>query len=732
MSRPMSSRSHGHAAPGSAPSSGFRGDVQGLRAIAVLTVIAGHAGVTFLPGGFVGVDVFFVISGFLISHLLFREVARDGRVSLRDFYARRARRILPAATLVTVVTLAASVLWISVVDALEVVKDALWATFFAANVRFAAVGTDYFAQEDGPSPLQHYWSLAVEEQFYLVWPLVLIACVWLARRRARGAEAGGRRSRAVRDDMPRVTVFWVLVIVGSASFGYGLWLTSTDPIASYFSTPARAWELAVGALTALVATAVAGRMSAAVRALLCLAGLAAIAVACVRFGESTPFPGVAALLPVLGSAAVLLAGAGGHAREPLPIRALGVGPLRVVGDWSYSLYLWHWPLLVLPELHRGEPLTAVQAGLAVAATFVLAALTYRFVETPFRDARRFTRPRSLALYPASVVLVAASCGAGHAYASAQIVGEGPAITVSNSGIEDDEDVTISKSDVIALVQASVVAARNGHPVPKTLRPDLLTLRDDIPSVAPCDYGTDIRELCPRGDTDADRSIVVLGNSHGRMWIPAFEKIATREGYRTYYFVKPNCTGADLVISDADPQTPMAPWDECQDFRDWAVDQIADLDPALVVVSTSGPNPVIFADDGEQVRQDHPDRVRLTEEGFARIFERLVPLADRVVLLRDAPKNPGDPGDCLTTGDPDLGDCMFDPLPSQEVDSDASVRAAETVGIDYVSPVPWLCWQDECPVVIGDTLSYRDRGHISATYAADLAEPLGKKLGIWTD
>src|SRR6187402_3093822 len=167
----------------------FRADVQGLRAIAVLTVIAGHAGVPFLPGGFVGVDVFFVISGFLISQLLFREVERSGDLSIRDFYARRARRILPAATLVTIATLVA--------------------------------------------PLQHYWSLSVEEQFYLVWPLILLGCVVLARRRrSRGARAEKRA-------LPRAVVFWVLLVLGLASFGYGVWLTETDPVAAYFSTPAR-------------------------------------------------------------------------------------------------------------------------------------------------------------------------------------------------------------------------------------------------------------------------------------------------------------------------------------------------------------------------------------------------------------------------------------------------------------------------------------------------------------
>src|SRR3954453_664931 len=171
---------------GDTPTLTHRDDVQGLRAIAVLTVIASHAKVPFLPGGFVGVDVFFVISGFLISQLLFREVERSGRVSIPGFYARRARRILPAATLVTVATIVASAIWLSAVDLLAVVKDALWATFFAANIHFAAVGTDYFAAEEPPSPLQHYWSLSVEEQFYLVWPALLLLLVVLARLRRGG------------------------------------------------------------------------------------------------------------------------------------------------------------------------------------------------------------------------------------------------------------------------------------------------------------------------------------------------------------------------------------------------------------------------------------------------------------------------------------------------------------------------------------------------------------------
>ncbi|MGA8257865.1 MAG: acyltransferase family protein [Nocardioides sp.] len=723
MTRPGASRAIAGAA--AAPST-FRGDVQGLRAIAVLTVIAGHAGVTFLPGGFVGVDVFFVISGFLISQLLFREIDRDGRFSVREFYARRARRILPAATLVTLATLVGSLIWISAVDALEVVKDALWATFFAANVRFASVGTDYFAQEEGPSPLQHYWSLAVEEQFYLAWPLILLACVWLAsRRRPAGDRAAPRQA------LPRLSVFWVLLVVGAASLVYGVLLTGNDPTSAYFSTPARAWELAIGALTALVARAVAARMSSALRGLLACTGLGAIVIACLNYGESTPFPGTAALLPVLGSAAVLLAGAGGHAEEPLPIRALGTRPMRLIGDWSYSLYLWHWPLLVIPQLSQGAALSPGQAVVAVAATFGLAGVTYRYVETPFRSPRRFTRPRALALYPASVALVAVSCVLGNAYGQSQVGGDGEAITIANSGVGDLPGVTVSRNETIALVQASVEAAREGREIPRVLRPSLLSLRDDVPSVGDCDYGENVRTLCPGGDTEADRSIVVLGNSHGRMWIPAFEEIGTREGYTTYYLVKPNCTAADLVISDVDTSTPMGPWDECAEFRDWAVDQIAELAPDIVVVATSGPNPVIFDGDA-QVKQGDPDRIPLTEQGFADIFTRLAEVSERVVLLRDVPKAAAEPGDCLTTGSPDLGDCMFTPIEAQELDSEASVAGAERTGAEVINPVPWLCWQNQCPVVIGDVLPYRDRGHLSAVYAGELADEIGRKLGIWTD
>jgi peptidoglycan/LPS O-acetylase OafA/YrhL len=688
-----------------------RDDIQGLRAIAVLTVIASHAGVPFLPGGFVGVDVFFVISGFLISQLLFREVERSGRVSIPGFYARRARRILPAATLVTIATILASAIWLSAIDLVEVVKDSLWAVFFAANIHFAAVGTDYFAAEEPPSPLQHYWSLSVEEQFYLVWPALLLVLVMVARRRA----------------LPKRLVFGVLLVLTVASFVWSVVSTSSDPLAAYFSTPARAFELGLGALTALVASALATRWSSLARGLVCGAGLVLILVACVAYDDQTAFPGWAAAVPVVGSALVLLAGAGPQRAQPLPVRALGVLPMRVVGDWSYSLYLWHWPVLIIAQRRLDADLGFWRTTLCVAVVFVLSALTYRFVEQPFRSPQRFPVRRALALYPAAVAVVAVAAVGGHYYSeyASGALGDNPPISLTNFGVKDPSKFKLDKDETVALVQASVIAARHDMAIPSKLEPDVLTVRDDEPDVGACNYEKDSRELCPRGDPDADRSIVVFGNSHGRMWIPAFDAIGKDLGFRTYYFVKPNCSATLVTVGELVPGSPL--WPECDEFRDWALDQIAALDPDLVVVASSGPNPALYDDEGNRIPKEGIDDA--AREGYVDLFTRLSTTAQRTVLLRDVPKSEELPDECLTKKGNDLGDCLFKPLAASVVDADLSVEAAEQTGTEVVDPTKWICWDGACPTVIGDVLPYRDRGHLTTVYAASLSDELTKALGL---
>jgi hypothetical protein len=468
-------------------------------------------------------------------------------------------------------------------------------------------------------------------------------------------------------------------------------------------------------------------MSAIVRGVVCGLGLALIAVACVAYGDQTPFPGWAAAVPVVGSAMVLLAGAGGHQAEPLPIRALGVLPMRVVGDWSYSLYLWHWPVLIIAARHFGRDLGFLRTLICVVVVFVLSGLTYRFVEQPFRVPWRFPGWRALALYPAAVAVVVTSSFGGYYYSeySSGALGDNPAITLTNFGVDDESSYDLAKDPTVALVQASVIAARNHMAVPSDLTPELLDLRKDVPDVGACDYERDSRELCPMGDPEADRSIVVFGNSHGRMWIPAFDQIGSELGYRAYFFVKPNC-GASLVsVGELVPGSPL--WPECDDFRTWALEQIATLHPEVVVVASSGPNPALYDSSGARIPADGEEDA--TRAGYVDLFTRLASITDRPVLLRDVPKAEEEPDTCLTTGDPDLGDCMFKPLAASVRDADISEEAAAATGTEIVDPTKWLCWENQCPVVIGDVLPYRDRGHLTTIYSRELSDELINAMGL---
>ena len=692
----------------------LRGDIQGLRAVAVLTVIAAHAGVPFLPGGFVGVDVFYVISGYLIASLLYREVLLTGSVSIGTFWARRARRILPAATLVTVATVLLSLVWMSLVDARRVVIDALWASAFAANVHFARQGVDYFAQVEGPSPLQHYWSLAVEEQFYVVWPLLLAACLGITALLSRG------RSRRV-ERLPRSAVLTMLVALTVASLAWSIHATVASPASAYFSTLTRAWELGVGAMVALVPPTFIRRLTRLSLESLAVGGAALLVTACVVITPETPFPGIAALLPVVATAMLILSGGAADAPEKRTrsSRMLAVTPMRKIGDWSYSLYLWHWPAFILPPIALARPMTPVEKGLAVLVVLTLSAYSYRFVETPFRAGRpahRLVRRRALALYPVSGVLVAATAAGAWWWTGYQggEHGDNPPITVAGAPIDGLHDNTE------ALVRASVTAAKDKRAVPSNLTPDLLNLRDSVADVGACDYENNVRRLCPHGD--GDRTVVVIGDSHARAWIPAFNRIITTGGWTAYYLVKPQCTAAHITIASLDSDQPFT---DCSDFQEWAVGQVRSLHPDLVVVASSPPVNGVF--DGDDRVTSTDGIIPILRRGYDDLFVDLSQYADQVALIRDVPKSPDDPATCLSSGRPSLGDCMFEPVERSTVLGNVAVASATASGIEVVDPTPWLCYQGECPIVIGGTLSYRDTDHITTEYAANLSGELGNAL-----
>lgn len=371
-----------------------RPEVQALRALAVGVVVLHHGWPAIAPAGYMGVDVFFVVSGFLITGLLLREAETRGGISLRAFYLRRARRILPAAL---AVLLAVSTLTLALVPQRE------WQAWFREIVASAlyfenwqlAIDSQIPGRADLEStPVQHYWSLSVEEQFYLFWPLLLIAALWIAARRGAGS---------------RVVLAIMLGTVTAASLAYCLVLTAQDSDLAYFSTLARTWEFGAGGLLALLAGApLHGRHR--LRSAVSLAGLVLIVVPVVAFRSPEFFPGVVVLAPVAGTLAVIWAGMPTAAWSPARLAALP--PVQWMGDVSYSLYLWHWPIFMFTPFLIGMPSPPWVMALLVVLAFLVAGLSKRLIEDPFRAPRAGLRARHSFVLGGAVAVVAVVVGAG--------------------------------------------------------------------------------------------------------------------------------------------------------------------------------------------------------------------------------------------------------------------------------------------------------------------------------
>ena len=351
----------------SGSSQSYRPDIDGLRAVAVLSVVLYHAGVPMLPGGFVGVDIFFVISGFLITRIIAREIA-DDRFSIVRFYERRTRRIFPALfVMLGVSSIVASVVLLPA-EMLDFGQSLAAATLFVSNVFFWQT-TDYFGGPAHLKPLLHTWSLAVEEQFYIILPLLLLVLARLSRQRT----------------------MHVLLAVTALSFVISMWAVAEKPNAAFYLLPTRFWELMAGALLALGAfPAITSRRVASFTA---CTGAGLLAISIFGFSSATAFPGAHALLPVLGTVLILYAGM--FTRDTGVARALSLPPVVFVGMVSYSFYLWHWPVLTFARIWRGEVLGPGETAFLVGVSFAFAVLSWRFVETPFRQRRVAAAPRPL-------------------------------------------------------------------------------------------------------------------------------------------------------------------------------------------------------------------------------------------------------------------------------------------------------------------------------------------------
>ena len=650
---------------------GFRADIEGLRAVAVLLVVAAHVGVPGLAGGYVGVDVFFVISGFLITSLLLREAEETGRISVPRFYARRAVRLLPAAALVLVTTLVAARFLLPVVRLGEYCKDALSATTYVANLRFAAIGTDYLSADRSPSPFQHFWSLAVEEQFYLVWPLLILAAAHLWRRRR-----------------PLAAVLGVLVV---ASFALSVTETARSAPWAYFGPHTRAWELGAGALLALGATRLRRTPP-----ILGWAGLIAILASAMCYDDATAYPGWRAIVPVAGAVAVLAAG--GNA-------LLGLRPMQTVGRLSYGWYLWHWPVLLLVPATTVPAATVPAKALLALGALGAAWATYRWVESPLR--RR--RDRGLWLGGALTATVAAV---------AVLVALLPHAVPAGGKKADLRRALATAADPGAVLTGAIQTSRRLGKLPGNLTPALTKAARDRPKVWTDGCHADVPvtvapEGCLYGDPAGTRTVVLFGDSHAAQWFPAMEKLATERHWRLVELTKSSCSAADLPLWH---DTLEREYTECTAFHRSAIARIGRLRPSLVVVASSF-----------NYRPAHPeaDLAGQWRAAWDRTFAEVRGSGARVLAIADTPYMGGSVPECLAepANAGHAGNCTRSRT--------SSVRGPEQreVFLSYagvVDPMSWFC-TDICPAVIGNLLVYRDSNHMTTTYAEALTPLLGAEL-----
>ena len=716
----------------------FRPDLEGLRAIAVILVLLFHARVPGFDGGYVGVDVFFVLSGFLITGLILSELLETGTVSLAGFYARRARRLLPAAALALAAAMVVSALVLSPVRTADVAADAAASALYAANLHFAVQATDYLQAELAPSPLLHYWSLGVEEQFYLFWPALLLAVAWLARRPVALLERIGLVG----------IVAAAIGLVGVGSLVLSIWLTERSAPWAFFSLPTRAWELALGGIVAVVAVkgiASSGRVATA----LVVGGLALIGVAGHVFTVDTAFPGTAALLPTVGTALVIAGGLGGA--TVWPSRLLTLGPVRYIGRISYSLYLWHWPILVLPAAAAESELPLpVRVGLAL-CTFPVAAASQHWIEEPIRRGRLVgQRPRSnLAFAGALAVVLAVSSlaigGGGVPWAAPATSVNGPA---DLSRLDQRLALALgppSRAAIQAMQQAvgvmppspapgNVAGAGVGSPgssptpagpVPADVDPSPSVARADLPRVYEdkCVLGYDEIDVpsCEYGDRTSPLTVVLFGDSHAAQWFPALERLADANDWRLFDMTKIQCAAIDHDVWD--PYDKRA-YPECTTWRANALAKIAELKPDLVVVTSSYAAQLTIND------QPIPSGERLADwsPALERTLRDVASRAKHVLLIGDTPRSHGDPPACVSGR---MANALACATPAQEATDAARLQAdaasARKAGVAFLDPTAWLCPSQPCPAVIGGVLVFRDGDHMTATFAAALAPYLAAVL-----
>ena len=571
--------------------------IQGLRALAALLVTLFHA--KWVNGGFIGVDIFYVISGFLITGLLLREIERTGTINFKVFYARRFKRLLPTSFFVLALTAIFSWMLVPPTMRSSLGRDVIAASLYVSNYLFAWWQADYQNLDATPSPVIHYWSLAVEEQFYLVWPLLILVFFMAATK------------------LKLKKVLTLLVAgVTALSLVFSIYQTETSPIWAFYSLPTRAWELGLGALLVLLPPV-------RTKKLVGLLGFIFIIVSAFIFGETTAFPGLNAVLPVMGTVMLI---ATINTWPPFLNDVANSRLFQWLGEISYPLYLWHWPLLVLPSTYFARPLEVYERILAIIATIVLADLTHRFIEEPFRKTKTI-----------------------------------PTLVFKRSGVITLVSVLIGTVIIFSSSDKIDVSGINGAVSLAQIKARPLVYDDGCHA----NYAQTNSDKCEYADKKSQKTMVLYGDSHAAQWFPALIEIASRSGYKLISLTKSACPAVDTVRLDQGGFK----MSRCKQWRINSIKRIQDINPDVLIMSS-------FQYFAQPPR--FTDREKWWNDGQRKLLTEVKNVSPHLIYLTDTPHPLRDIPACLANYS--ISKCN-----TTQRSENLSIS-----GFNIINPNSWLC------------------------------------------
>lgn len=683
-------------------SSSFRPEIQGLRAVAVILVVLYHLWPRRLTGGFVGVDVFFVLSGFLITGHIYRDLARNSRISLSKFWGRRIRRLLPAAFIVLIASLGAAWIWLPATLWEATAKQIGASALYMQNWVLAADAVDYSALNADATVAQHYWSLSIEEQFYVFWPLFMVGFPWLVARLAKlvpGLVVSTRKSLIIG-----------LSLVGAATFVYSVYMTETDPAAAYFVTPTRVWEFVAGALVALIFM---GRQfSGNVAVILAWMGLGSIVFSAVLYSGQTPFPGYTALMPVLGTVLVLCCG--GNLSVWSPTWILSRKTATFIGDISYAVYLWHWPLIVLAPFVLGTDLNWINKLGILVLTILLSWLTKITIEDPLRKGPllqgsvrtySFTLVGMALIVTLSTGLVAiANSGPPRNQDLASTPCSGPSALDPASGCN-----SVLGDSSVALPFVDVARENRNRPFPGCQGSANGT------ALVSCDLGV------PAGS--AQHTVAIVGDSHATTWFPAIDKVAKNHGWRVITYSKSSCPVTTAIRTFKDEKNPQNQ-DDCHTWGA-SVDAALKANDSIAAVFTASYSSTYEYIEGPGQPLSNPG-----VDGFTEMWAGWQASGKQVVAFNDLPRTNGqNVPTCLEMNPDSPMKCalpLSEAIPANMVITKAADEWSKK-GVIQIDLQDKFCDDTWCYPVVGSMIVYRDYSHLSEAYARALVPYIEAQL-----